>query len=113
MNINNSQVSITMSFEPVRIPPFEDILILSKKSPHGMHGMMKCMNLLAPDDFDLIEIEHDAVEAVMISRRLQKRISKEKIIDMLETHVFPEISPGDLVKVDVDTRKTIRLHQDP
>ena len=112
MSIDNSHVSITMSFEPVRLPPFDDILVLARKNPHGSHGLIKCMDLLAPEDFDLIEVEHDTIEAVVVSRRLQKRVSKDKIIRMLETHVFPEMSPGDLVKVDMDIRKTIQFHQD-
>jgi len=112
MNIDNTNVSITMSYEPVRIPPFEDILVLSKKSQHGLRGMTTCMNLLAPDGFDLFEIEDDIIEAVIISRRIQKRINKDQLLEMLRVYVFPEMSLGDLMKVDMTVRKTIQINKD-
>lgn len=110
-DIDNTKVSITMSFEPVRLPPFQDVLIIAKKGPHGLYGMSKCMDLLVPDGFDLCEIQDDTIEAVIISRRIQKRIQKEKILEMLKIYIFPEISDGDLIKVDIDVRKIIHLHR--
>ena len=112
MNVDNSDVSVTMSFEPIRLPPFEDILVLARKNPHGLHGLVKCMDLLAPEDFDILEVSDDIVEAVLISRKLQKRVGKDMIVKMLTTHVFPEMSRGELVKVDMDIRKTIRFHHE-
>jgi hypothetical protein len=112
MNIDMTHTSVSISFEPIRLPPFDDILVISKKCQHGQHGLTKCMNLLAPDDFDLFETVDDNVEAVMINKRILKRMPKEKILELLKLHVFPEISPGDLVKVDIDIHKTIQLHLD-
>ena len=104
MNPTTAEYSVSLSFEDVSLPPFEDILILGKKCPHGMAGITGCMRLLAPDDFELVELDGDQVEAILISKRLLKRMPQAEIVKILRERVFPSISRGDIVKVDLKVR---------
>ena len=92
--------SVGISFEALTLPPFQDILILGKKCPHGKQGTSKCFNLLSPDDFELVELDDEIVEAMLINKRILKRMPAEKIIEILKQKVFPFISSGETVKVD-------------
>ncbi len=96
--------SLSMSFENVAVPPFQDILVVTQKSPHGKIGLTGSMNLLQPDQFEIIEIEDDLVEILIINKRILKRISLEKVMKILKDRVFPYIVKGEIVKVDFKVR---------
>jgi len=102
VNNDNSNIkySINLSFEEIKLPPFQDILILGKNSPHGKIGLCKSFELLVPNGFDIIEINDNKVEAVFINKKILTKISSNKIIDILKSKVFQFISEGELIKVD-------------
>lgn len=97
-----AQYSVTMSFHSIKLPPVTDILILGKKFPHGKIGVSEAFKLIAPDEFDMYEIneESDIIEAVLINRMILKRMPAEKVIDILRQKVFPYVSKGEAIKVD-------------
>ena len=97
---HDATVFVSLSFKEISLPPFRDILILARKCPHGIRGLSQCMNALAPDDFDLIELEDPLVEAILVSKRILKRLPAEKIVEVLQQKVFPYITKGETVKVD-------------
>jgi hypothetical protein len=95
---------VSLSFEGVSLPPFQDILLLGKKCPHGKSGISKCLSLLEPDGFEMIELDHEIVEAMLINKRILKRISSEKVIKILREKVFPYITQGEIIKVDFSVK---------
>lgn len=98
---NRTKYSVSIDFENVSLPPFEDILILAKRCPVGKAGISRCLNLLAPDDFELIDIDDDDnIEAILINNKILKRLPDKKIIEILKSKVFPYVTNGELVKVD-------------
>lgn len=97
---SSRKFSVHLSFEEVRLPPFEDILILGKKCPQGKIGVYKSFEFLVPNEFQTFEVKNDNVEAVFINRRILKKLDKGKIIRILDDKVFPYISESEILKVD-------------
>lgn len=97
---NDKKLSVSITFEEIRLPPFDDILILGSKCPHGRVGVTKCLNLLSPDNFELIHVEDSLAEAILVNKKILKRMSGEKILKVLKERVFPYITKGEIVKVD-------------
>jgi hypothetical protein len=98
-----SNYSVTLDFEAVKLPPVTDILILAKKYPQGIHGVSQAFKLIAPDEFDFIEFmedQYDIIEAVLINKKILKRLPVQEILTILETHVFPYISKGEAINVN-------------
>src|SRR5690349_9543044 len=91
--------SIELSFEEIRLPPFQDILILAKNSAQGKIGLSKSFELLIPNEFETIEIDDERVEAIFINKRIIRKVSREKIVSILRSKVFPFISEGELIRV--------------
>lgn len=89
-----------LSFEEIRLPPFEDILILGKKCPQGRIGVYRSFELLVPNEFETFEVEDEVVEAVFINKKVLKKLQKDKILDILREKVFPYISESEILKVD-------------
>ncbi|HEX2968178.1 MAG TPA: hypothetical protein VHO46_03665 [Bacteroidales bacterium] len=97
---------VQLSFEEIKLPPFEEILIIGKKCPQGKNGLYKSFQFLVPNEYDVFEIEHDVVEAVYINRRLLNKINKDKVIEILSEKVFPFTSISEIVKVDFKLKIT-------
>lgn len=96
--------SIQLSFEEIRLPPFEDILILGKKCPQGKLGVFKSFEFLIPNEFELFEIKDSAVEAVFVNKRILKKIDSQRILKILKEKVFPYICECEIIKVDFKMR---------
>lgn len=101
---SNRKFSVHLSFEEIRLPPFEDILILGKKCPQGKVGVYKSFELLVPNEFETFEIEDEIVEAIFVNKRVLKKLDKDKIITILREKVFPYISESEILKVDFKLR---------
>lgn len=97
---NRLKYSINLSFEEIKLPPFQDILILGKNSHHGKIGILKSFELLVPNGFDIVEVDDEKVEAVFVNRRILAKMPKDKMLEVLRDKVFPFISEGELLKVD-------------
>lgn len=101
MKAKASKYSIDLSFEEIKLPPFQEILILGKNSEHGKVGIFKSFELLAPNGFEVIEVNDLAVEAVFINKRILKKINLDHMLNILAQKVFPFVSEGEIIKVDV------------
>lgn len=100
MDESNIKYSINLSFEEIKLPPFQDILVVGKNSPQGKIGFSKSFELLVPNGFQIVEVNDGKVEAVFINKKLLTKMSSEKIIDILKSKVFQFISEYELLKVD-------------
>lgn len=94
--------SISLSFQEIKLPPFDEILIVGKNSPHGKLGISKSFDLLLPNGFEIIDIEDDdKIDAVFVNKRILAKLSKEKVLKILRDKVFPYVSEGELLRVDL------------
>lgn len=96
--------NVSIGFEEISLPPIKDILVMGKNSPHGKYGIRECFNLLSPNKFELIEINNEIVQAIVVSKNILKRMSIEKIIEILEENVFPYILDVEIVRVDFNVK---------
>lgn len=104
MNKENIKYTVNLSFEEIKLPPFQEILVLGKNSPQGKIGLFQSFNLLLPDNFVSLDVEDEKVEAIFINKRILTKISADEIIEILKKRVFPFISEGEVIKVDFKLR---------
>ncbi len=106
MNTGEARYSIRLNFEEIKLPPFQDILVLGKNSPQGRIGLSKSFELLIPNGFEVVEIAHDKVEAIFINKRILNKIPSDRIVKILEEKVFPFISEGEMLSVEFKVNVT-------
>ncbi len=107
--------TVSISCENVSLPPFEDILVLAHRCPQGKIGVSKCLSLLSPDDFEMVPIDHSTVEAIIVNKKILKKMPASKVVSTLQNTVFPLASEGELLKVDFKlsvTWKSIDINND-
>ncbi|WP_010665470.1 hypothetical protein [Marinilabilia salmonicolor] len=108
MNSNSTKYSVNLGFEEVKLPPFEDILIVGRKSQQGKRGVTKLFELLVPNEFETVDLEHPNVEVVFVNRRILKKIELNHVMEILKEKVIPYISPSEILKVDFQ----LKVHYD-
>lgn len=106
--MHEKRYKLDLSFYTIELPPFHDVLVLSKKCPHGLKGLSACFGLLVPDGYEYIEIDEMSIEAIIVSKKLLKRLSLEKITDVLREYVFPHLNGGEITRVDF----SVKIHID-
>lgn len=94
-------ISVEISFEEIKLPPFQEILIVGKQSPQGKLGILKSFELLSPNGFTLIEIEDENIEAIFVNKHILKKITEAEVVALLSERVFPFVSSDELVRVDM------------
>lgn len=100
MNHANISYSINLSFEEIKLPPFQDVLIVARNSRQGKIGLSKSFELLVPNGFQVIETDHEHVETVFVHKHILAKIPAEKVMAVLTENVFPFVSAGEIIKVD-------------
>lgn len=101
-HIEGMNYSISLGFERAYLPPFRDMLVIGKRCSLGANGVSRSLELLVPNGFVMHDIDHKDVSALIINRSIMKRITKEKILEILSTKVFPFMSDNEIIKVDFD-----------
>jgi hypothetical protein len=96
--------SVSLSFEKAQLPPFNDILLLGRKSPIGMSGVKKSLDFLVPDNFEIVPMEGPTVQAMVVNKAILKRLSIEKVIGVLQEAVIPYMSETEIMKVDLSVK---------
>ena len=102
--IESMRFTVSLDFEAIKLPPFRDILLLSNRCPQGKEGVSKCLNLLEPEKFQLVDVDHPVIEAMLVSKAILKRMPAEKVVEILKDKVFPFVTNGECVKVDFNVR---------
>ncbi len=96
--------TISLDFQEIYLPPFKDILVLGRKSSHGTSSILESINFLSPDNFELIELDDEFIEALLVNKKLLRRIPRESILELLRKSVFPYIDRGEMVRVDLNVK---------
>jgi hypothetical protein len=101
-----------MILQEIKLPPFDEILVLGKNSPHGKNGISKSFELLLPNGFEVFDINENNVEAVFVNKRILAKLPLEKLMKLLKERVFPFVSEGELLKVDLKISITYTSSED-
>ena len=104
MDQSKMSYTVNLDFEAIKLPPVTDILVLGKKVPQGKQGILHSFELILPDTFALHEIndpEFPNIDAVIINKTITTKLPINKLIDILKEHVFPYVSRGETIKVNI------------
>lgn len=100
MKDSGKKYLVKLTFEEIKLPPFQEILILGTNCTQGKLGISKSCDLLLPNEFEMVGLKEGNVEAVLINKKILVKMSVEKVLKILREKVFPFVSEGELVKVD-------------
>lgn len=80
---SSKKAEINMKFSEFEMPPMQDALLVGKKSPLGPESARRMVNILSPDQYEIIKIEHKCIEAIVIKKSLLNILPKETLVNLI------------------------------
>ncbi|WP_333860017.1 hypothetical protein [Clostridium sp.] len=77
------RAEINMHFSEFEMPPMQDILIVGKNAPIGPEAARRMVDVLSPEQYDIIKIEHNYIEAIVVRKSLLNMLSEDKLIPII------------------------------
>lgn len=77
------KVEINMRFSEFEMPPMQDVLLVGKKAPIGPEAARRMVDVLSPEQYEIIKIEHKYIEAIVVKKSLLNILSKDKLIPLI------------------------------
>jgi hypothetical protein len=77
------RAEINMRFSEFEMPPMQDVLIVGRRAPIGPEAARRMADILSPEQYEIIKIEHEYVEAIVVRKSLLNMLSKDKLIPMI------------------------------
>jgi len=77
------KAEINMHFSEFEMPPMQDILIVGKRAPIGPEAARRMVDILSPEQYEIVRIEHAHVEAIVIRKFLLSILPKDKLISII------------------------------
>lgn len=80
---SSKKAEINMRFSEFEMPPMQDVLIVGKRAPIGPEAARRMVDILSPDQYEIIKVEHHYVEALVVRKSLLNMLQKDKLISMI------------------------------
>ena len=77
------KAEVTMRLSEFEMPPMQDVLIVGKKAPIGPEAARRMVDILSPEQYEIVEIEHPIIEAIVIRKSLMSMIDREKLVSLI------------------------------
>lgn len=96
------KAEINMRFSEFEMPPMQDILIVGKHAPIGPEAARRMVDILSPDQYEIVRIEHEYVEAVVARKSLLNMLPKEKLIPIVMGEVGRFANENMIIRAQVN-----------
>lgn len=72
-----------MRLSEFEMPPMQDVLLVGKRAPIGPEAARRMVDILSPEQYTIIKVDHLYIEAIVIRKTLLNIVEKEKIIPII------------------------------
>lgn len=80
---STKKAEITLRLSEFEVPPMQDVLIVGKRAPIGPEAARRMVDILSPEQYEIVEIEHPVIEAIVLRKSLISMLSKDKLISLI------------------------------
>jgi len=77
------KADVTIRLSEFEIPPMQDVLLVGKRAPIGPEAIRRMVNALSPDQYEVIQLDHDIFEAAVLKKSLAKLLPEEKLLPIM------------------------------
>ncbi|QNB46510.1 hypothetical protein BR63_09415 [Thermanaerosceptrum fracticalcis] len=80
---STKKAEITMRLSEFEMPPMQDVLLVGKKAPIGPEAARRMVDILSPEQYEIIGVDHAAIEAIVIRKVLLNMLPQEKLVTLI------------------------------
>ena len=98
---------MTMTLNQFHLPPIQDALIIGKRTSVGAHSICKSFREMSPGMFQLIEVEHPIVEAILVRKSDLRKLPEKELIGQLLHQSEQIMDQTDTIHVKITIEVTV------
>ncbi len=102
VNKNNRKAEINMKLSEFEMPPMQDVLFVGKKAPIGPEAARRMVEVLSPNQYEIIKVEDSIIEAIVIRKSILKMITQEKLIPIILEEGGRVANECSIIKAQID-----------
>lgn len=80
---DRKKAEIVMKISEFEMPPMQDALIIGKQAPIGPEAARRMVDILSPDQYVIIRVDHPIIEAIVIRKPLLTMLPQEKLVSLI------------------------------
>mgnify|MGYP000138560968 CR=1 FL=1 len=80
---SSKKAEITMRLSEFEMPPMQDVLIVGKNAPIGPEAARRMVDILSPDQYEIIRVDDISVEAIVIRKALLNILPKDTLVNLI------------------------------
>lgn len=107
------KAEIVMRISEFEMPPMQDALIVGRKAPIGPEAARRMVEILSPGQYEIIQVEHSVIEAVVLRKSLTNMIDKERLINLILDEGGKVANDSTIIKahisIELEVSRTIDL----
>ncbi|NLI93163.1 MAG: hypothetical protein GX434_13565 [Peptococcaceae bacterium] len=77
---STKKADIVIRLSEFEMPPMQDVLIVGKKAPIGPEAARRMVDILSPEQYEIIQMDHPVIEAIVIRKSLMNILEQDKLI---------------------------------
>jgi len=113
VNDNFRKAEIQMRLTEFEIPPMQDVLIIGRRSPVGPESARRMVDVLSPEQYEIIRVEHALIEALVIRKSIMNMIQQDKLVALIIEEGEKIINEKMIIKIQLnitlEVRKSLEL----
>ncbi|GAB6171765.1 hypothetical protein JCM15765_12430 [Paradesulfitobacterium aromaticivorans] len=79
----SKKAEINMRLSEFEMPPMQDVLIVGTKAPIGPEAAKRMVDVLVPDQYEIIKLQHPFIEAIVLRKGLLSMLPQEKLVSLI------------------------------
>lgn len=99
---STKKAEITMRMSEFEMPPMQDALIVGKRAPIGPEAARRMVDILSPDQYEIVKVDHPAIEAIVVRKALFNMLPQEKLVGLLLEEGGKVANESTIVKTQVN-----------
>lgn len=103
---------ITIRMSEFEIPPIQDVLLIGRKAPIGSEAVQRMIDVLSPDQYEILNINEGPFEAVVFRKSLSKMITRDKLVSVILNEGYKIASESSVLKAQLNVVLAINVEVD-
>lgn len=105
---SSRKAALDLQLTTFNIPPAGEVLVLGKRAPIGPQAAKTMLDTVAPDQFELVQLDDDVIEAMLIKKYLFLRADREALIRAIFEEAKAIMNEQDMIAITANILVTVR-----
>lgn len=103
----NKTITLSMNITEFEMPPMRDVIVIGVAAPIGPEAARKMVEALSPEQYEVLIVEHEKVEALVVRKPILQLIDKSKLVSEILEEVSKIMTPKIVLRISLNVSLNI------